>query len=310
MNDLTVIIVSWNCRGDLADCLRSMKTEQGIAYPVIVVDNNSRDGTVEMLRRDFQEVQVIANAENAGFAAANNQGLSMGGSRYALLLNPDTVVHPGAFDALVRFMDANPGVWAAGPAMLNRDGSPQRSGVRFPNTWNILCEALFLDRLFPRSRLFGRHKELYADGRVPRAVDYVQGSCIIVRREPMEKVGGLDEQFFMYFEEADWCYRMKEKGGQVYFVPGAKVTHVGGGEAGHYDETRLVHYHRSLLLFYRKHYPPLSALLVRLVIVMRSFIRILVWTAVAIGRPGLRSSALSSIRGYLHIPAIVVEHTA
>lgn len=306
MNDLSIIIVTWNSRACLVDCLRSIEAA-GSEYSILVVDNHSSDGTVEELQQEFPDVSVIANRSNLGFAAANNQGLRAAESRYTMLLNPDTIVHPGALGAMVRFMDEHPAVWAAGPAMFNRDGSRQQTGVRFPDNWNILCEALFLDRVFPQSRVFGRHKELFEEMSGPRAVDYVQGACLIVRREVFEKLGGLDETFFMYFEETDWCYRMKKQGGEVYLVPGAEVTHLGGGDIGHYDKRRLVYYHQSLLLFYRKHYSWPSSLMVRGIILLRSFIRIIVWTAVAIRKPGVRSSALSSIRGYLHIPGILIH---
>jgi GT2 family glycosyltransferase len=310
MNDCTVIIVSWNCKAYLVDCLRSMAAMNSkVDYETVVVDNHSSDGTVEMLRDLFPKVHLIANDENLGFAAGNNRALDSARSRYVVLLNPDTIVHSGALDAIVHFMDEHPSVWAAGPSMLNRDGSPQRTGVRFPNNWNIFCDALFLDRLFPRSKLFGRHKELFVDATVPREVDYVQGACIIVRREAIEKVGLLDEKFFMYFEETDWCFRMRLAGGRVYVCPAAQVTHFGGGEVGHYDARRLDHYHRSLLRFYRKHYAWHASIVVRILLAKRSCVRILVWGMIAVGKPALRSSALSSLRGYIRSFAILIERT-
>jgi GT2 family glycosyltransferase len=308
MNDLTIIIVSWNCRGYLADCLRSIDdTGSAVSYSIVVVDNKSDDGTLKMLREDFPRVHLIANAENVGFAVANNQALKASRSRYVMLLNPDTIVHSAGLETLIRFMDDHPPVWAAGPAMLNRDGSPQRTGVRFPNNWNIFCEAFFLDRLFPRSRLFGRHKELYADASVSRPVDYVQGACLIVRSEAVEKVGGFDERYFMYFEETDWCYRMKRAGGHVYFSPDAEVTHFGGGDVGHYDEERLVHYHRGLLRFYYKHYSWFASAIVRVIVAARSLVRIGIWGGIAVIKPGARQSALSSIRGYMRTFTILIE---
>ncbi len=308
MIDLTIIIVSWNCREYLENCLRSIDASApAISYKVMVVDNNSTDATVELLRKDFTSVEIHANKENVGFAVANNQAMGTARSRYMMLLNPDTLVHPGALDALVRFMDGHPSVWAVGPAMLNRDGSPQRTGVRFPNSWNILCEALFLDRLFPTSMMCGRHKELYKDDAISRPVDYVQGACLMIRSDVFKKVGGMDEKFFMYFEETDWCCRMYKAGGQVYLCPDAKVTHFGGGDVGHYDEVRLVHYHRSLFLFYKKHRSLFSSILVRIIVAERSLIRVVVWVIVALAHPHMRSSAVSSIRGYLRTFSIIFE---
>lgn len=311
MADLTIVIVSWNCRDDLAGCLRSIRSAASeIDSTVVVVDNGSTDGTVEMLRDDFTSTAVLANSTNRGFAAANNQALASLQSRYVLLLNPDTIVHKDALRLLVRFLDESPSIWAAGPLMLNRDGSRQISGVRFPNNWNILCETLFLDRLFPKSRIVGRHKELFADLSIPRSVDYVQGACLIVRADVLNVVGGLDEKFFMYFEETDWCYRMKHNGGLIYLFPEARVTHFGGGETGHYDETRLIHYHRSLLRFYRKHYSTWSSVIVKMIIALRSLVRLVGWCLIAVVRPGLRSSAASSMRGYIRTYPILFERVS
>jgi GT2 family glycosyltransferase len=299
MLDLAIVIVSWNCREYLSGCLRSIAssgTQSG--YTVIVVDNDSDDGTVAYVREAFPSVRIFGNTRNVGFAAANNQGMRGTQSRYVLLLNPDTVLQQGSLDAMIRFMDEHADAWAAGPAILNPDGSRQHSGVRFPSNWNIAVEAFFLDRLFPRSRLFGRHKELYEDtGRV-RDVDYLQGSCLMVRADAIGKVGDLDEQFFMYFEETDWCYRMKRAGGKVVYCPAAAIVHFGGGETGHFDEPRLVYYHRSLVLFYRKHYSTGKLVILRPLLVIRSLLRLGIWCAVAAVRPTLRRAAVSSVKGY------------
>lgn len=299
MLDLAIIIVSWNCREYLSGCLRSIVSSGTQSrYTVLVVDNDSSDGTVPYIREMFPSIRILTNTSNVGFAAANNQGMRGVQSRYVLLLNPDTLLHPGALDAMIGFMDEHTDAWAAGPAIVNADGSRQHSGVRFPSNWNIAAEALFLDRLFPRSKLFGRHKELYEDpGRV-REVDYLQGSCLMVRTEAIGIIGDLDEQFFMYFEETDWCYRMKHAGGKVLYCPMATVVHFGGNEPGHFDEHRLVYYHRSLLLFYRKHFTSGKAVVLRFLLVIRSLLRIILWGGTGMLRPALRHSAISSARGY------------
>ena len=308
MNDISIIVVSWNCWGYLDHCLKSL-LDQVIrcAARIVVVDNGSTDGTAALLKAGYPSVTLVENRENLGFAAANNQGLRSPGSSYVLLLNPDTLVHGGALDALHAFLQEHQDAWAVGPALLNGDNTPQESGVRFPSTWDILCEALFLDRLFPKSRIFGRHKELFEEGSKPRVVDYVPGACLMVRREAIEKVGLLDEQFFMYFEEVDWCYRMARAGGRVYYCPDAKVVHYGGGELGHFDERRILHYHRSLLLFYRKHYSPADLLGLRCVLILRSLVRILTWTLAGAAKPALRTSAVSGVRGYARALGVVIR---
>ena len=307
MIDISIIVVSWNCWTYLDNCLKALLDQvTRCATRIVVVDNGSTDGTPALLKARYPSVTLIENRENLGFAAANNQGLRIFRSHYVILLNPDTVVHQGAIDTLFTFLQEHRDAWAVGPALLNGDGTRQESGVRFPSTWNILCETFFLDRLFPKSRIFGRHKELFEDTSKPRAVDYVQGACLMVLCEAIEKVGALDEQFFMYFEETDWCYRMTQAGGRVYCCPDAKVVHYGGGEMGHYDERRILHYHRSLLLFYRKHYSSVDLLGVRCVLILRSVVRILVWTIVGVVKPALRTSAASSVRGYVRTLGAVV----
>lgn len=300
MRDVDVIIVSWRCLPVLRNCLRSLE-EAGTRCSVrtVVVDNASGDETVAAVRSGYPAVEVRENPSNVGFAAANNQVIRASDARHLLLLNPDTVVKPGLIDAMVQFMDARPAAWACGPATLNTDGTPQRPGVRFPSFWNLVCETFFLDRLAPRSRLFGRHRGLYEDPRRARQVDYVQGSCLMVRREAVERAGLLDEGYFMYFEEADWCRRMKDAGGEVWYAPVGEVIHLGAAEPGHFDARRLVHYHRGLLRFFRKHRPPWMGLPLRLLVVVRSLMRIMVWSGVALVRPARRGAALSAIRGYL-----------
>lgn len=308
MKDLIVIIVSWNCWDYLEQCIMSLEaSDTAAAHDIVVVDNASTDGSVELITRRFPAVRVIENGGNAGFAAANNRALRETRGRYFLLLNPDTLVRSGALDTLVRFMDEHQEAWAAGPMMLNGDGSLQRGGVRFPSTWNILVEALFLDRLFPRSRVFGSHRELYEDPHAARSVDYLQGACLIVRAAAVDKIGPLDERFFMYFEETDWCYRMKQEGGQVLYCPRATVVHFGGGETGHYDERRLVFYHQSLLMFYRKHKGTIDLMILRAALLLRCLIRILVWLLAPAFLQRLRPFAASSLRGYLHALTLVVR---
>jgi len=309
MAELTIIVVTWNSAEHIERCLRSIARRRGeVTVRTIVIDNASSDGTAGIIRSHFPGVELVQNPHNAGFAAANNQGLRMSTTPYVLLLNPDAELQDGSLHVLVNFMESTHDAWVSGAALVNPDGSPQAYGVRFPSAWNILCETLFLDKLFPRSRLFGRHKELYEDQTKPRRVDFVQGAALCVRTACLNSVGELDESFFMYFEEADWCFRMKEAGGAVYFCPASRVVHH-GGSPGHYDERRLVHYHRSLALFVQKHYRIARQVQIRVLVVFRSSVRILTWTAVWIARPSMRASAQSSIAGYLNVIAMSMGKT-
>jgi GT2 family glycosyltransferase len=300
--ELSIIIVTWNSRTDIERCLHSLAASgTRTSMEILVVDNASTDGTAAFVQSAFPGVAVLVSETNDGFAAGNNRALHLAQGRYLLLLNPDTVVYPGSLDVLVKFMDAHPAVWACGPPLFNADASPQRTGVRFPGIWNLLVESLFLDRLFPGTRLFGGHRQLYSDPDIPRSVDYLQGSCLLVHRRAMEQVGRLDEGFFMYFEETDWCRRMKKAGGGVWYVPGPGVFHFGGGATGHYDEPRLLFYHRGLLRFFKKHHPPAAGVVLRFILVFRSMIRIAVWIVYGVTHVPHRSAAASALRGYLRV---------
>lgn len=308
MIDLSVIIVNWNSKDFLRECLRSIIASQcRYSYQVFVVDNGSTDGSVEMVKKFFPMVMIEENASNVGFVKANNQIMKRVDSSYFLLLNPDTIVHPNAFDTMVAFLNNSPDAGAVGPAILNADSTPQRTGTKFPNNWNLFVEALLLDRLFPKTRLFGSHKELYIDFNVLREVDYVQGSCVMLRSSLLQSIGYLDERFFMYFEETDLCFRIKRAGWKIWFLPKASIIHFGGDATAHYDERRLIHYHNSLVQFYSKHYVRSARYVLRGILFMRSSIRIVVWWMVYLFRPSLRKAAFSTIKGYVKTLQLVYK---
>ncbi len=260
---LSIIIVSWNTRDLLATCLESifhslsLGQQEGsgeLPTEVIVVDNGSTDGTVEMLRRDYPGVRLVENRENVGFARANNQGIALSRGRYVLWLNTDAFVRGPALVRLVRFMEEHPEAGAAGPRLYFGDGTLQHSCSSFPTLTTELYGAVGLDRLFPRSRTFGKYRMTYWDMRDVRAVDVVMGACLMARREALQQVGGLDERFFMYSEEVDWCYRVRQAGWRIYFVPDTEVIHLWGGTSRTLPVQTVVQLYHSRLLFFRKHY--------------------------------------------------------
>lgn len=256
MTSISIVIVSYNTRDLLRKCLRSILETaderfcpSGLPIEIIVVDNASSDGTISMLQREFPDVQVIANAENVGFAEANNQGITIAKGDYILLLNPDTEMLPGALAALVHFMDMHPEAGAVGPRLLNADKTLQPSCHAFPNLLGHFIDIAELYRFFKviqRFRPGGNHTQTCA-------VDWVTGACVLLRREAISQVGLLDEDYFLYAEEMDWCYRARELGWLTYFTPQAEVIHVGGGSSGETRGALIVELYRSLYLFYHKH---------------------------------------------------------
>ena len=258
MLDLSVVIVNWNVRELLRRCLRSVLASQrfsGLAAEVIVVDNASSDGSVEMVRAEFPQVRLMANEENLGFTRANNQGIAASRGRYVLLLNPDTEVIGDALGAMVDYMDVHPDVGALGPMLLNPDGSVQSSRRRFPTLATALLEStVFQWELSRDNRVLRRYYVLDRPDDEVQEVDWVTGACILMRREAIEEVGPLDEGFFMYSEELDWCRRARERGWKVVYLPTARVIHYGGKSSEQVLPFRHIQFQRSKIIYFRKHY--------------------------------------------------------
>ncbi|MGC9356934.1 MAG: glycosyltransferase family 2 protein [Anaerolineae bacterium] len=260
--DLDVIIVNYNTRDLLKRCLETVFDSTGVDFRVCVVDNASADGSTEMVARDFPEVLLIANEENLGYPAANNQGLrafgfgrgQQGGARYALLLNSDTEVPPDAFARTVAFMDDHPDLGILGPKLVRPNGSLDLACRRsFPTPEVAFYRFTGLARLFPRSRRFGRYNLTYLDPDESAEVDSVVGAYMLVRGASIERVGLLDDHFFMYGEDLDWAYRIKEAGWKVYYYPRVTVLHVKRASSSKFPRAR-VEFWRAMEIFYRKHY--------------------------------------------------------
>ena len=251
---LSIIIVSWNVREDLVRCIQSIEENRPMSeFELIVVDNASSDVTIDSIKHDFPKVTVIANKENRGFAAANNQGIRKAQGQYLLFLNPDTIVHPDSLDVLMKFMDRNSDVGACGPKLLNEDGTTQPSTRRFPT----FRGALYQHTAFRFLRIFrGEYKKwLMKDFRHDKQtdVDQVMGAALMIRRSIIDELGTMDEHFYMYYEEVDLCYRIKQAGWHIMFVPDAAIIHLGGQSTRQiYVEARIMML-TSLLIFFRKH---------------------------------------------------------
>lgn len=224
--EVSVVVVTLNAMPYLERCLGSVSE-----YETVVVDHGSTDGTLELVRGRFPAVRVIEQ-ENRGVGAGWNAGMRLASGRYFLLLNADAWVVGEAVERLAEFADAHPEAAVVGPRLVNPDGSLQRSVRGFPTAWRLATEYLFLRKLAPRSRALN---SFYAGGfdhdRVGEA-DFLMGACLLVRRGAAETVGLVDESFFMFNEESDWCYRFRQAGWKILFYPGAEVVHVGGAAHG------------------------------------------------------------------------------
>jgi GT2 family glycosyltransferase len=313
MNDVSIAIPSWNTRDLLRQCLESvLRSSSGLSVETIVVDNASSDGSADMVAAEHPQAKLIRNRTNLGFAAACNLAFKLSSGRHFLLLNTDTILLDQALTSLVDFMDAHPGIGAAGCRLLNRDGTLQRSCSCFPSLTTELLDALYLSKLFPKSRLFGKYSMTYWDFDEVREVDFVGGSCLIVRREAIREVGLLDESFFMYTEEADWCYRLRQRGWPVYYYPVAQAIHLGGESARQCGKDMHIHLYAGRNLFIRKHRGRNAAAAHRSIVALGAMGRLLICAARrALGRDGavmLRFQARLlkwAIRGRLDQPTFM-----
>ena len=276
MAKLSIIISTRNVEQLVVDCLRSLRRfPPTCVYEVLVVDNASTDGTVTAIKSEFPEVVILLNETDMGFAAANNRGMREARGECVLLLNSDTKLTAGAFDALVGFLDDREDVAAAAPKLLNNDGSLQRSWYQFPSPGKTILHILgvreFLLRILHSTlvKSFSRFlpglafytREL--DQQTPRRADYVLFACIVLRRSALEKVGLLDEGLFFYHEDCEYGYRLFKAGLQIWWVPNSKVIHLGGGFSRSAAEESYRHYFESLLHVFSKHESALTALALR-----------------------------------------------
>ncbi len=276
MIDLSIVIVNWNVRNLLRRCLQSIQSTtlpiyQSTNTEIIVVDNASADDSVEMVRAEFPAVRLIANTENRGFPAANNQGIGIAQGRYVFLLNPDTEVVSDALATMVAFADAHPDVGILGPQLLTpqlwggKRRGVQSSRRRFPTLATAFFESTWLQPYAPR-RLLERYEFLDQPDDMVQDVDWLYGAALMARREAIEQVGPMDEGYFMYSEELDWCRRFRDAGWRVVYLPAAQIVHHEGKSSEQVVTSRHIHFQTSKVRYFRKYHGRVAAEALRLFI--------------------------------------------
>ncbi len=264
--DLSIIIVNYNVKEFLQNLLHSIdKAAQNISHEIIVIDNASDDGSVEFLQKKFPSLKVIANKENLGFGKANNIGMNIAEGKYFLLLNPDTLLSENTLQEMMSFMERTPGAGMAGCKILNPDGTLQLACRRsFPGPWTSFCKVTGLSSFFPNSRIFARYNLTYLDENKTYEVDAISGSFMMMRKDVYKKAGGFDENFFMYGEDLDLCYRIQKAGYKVYYVHSTQIIHYKGESTkrSSIDDTKL--FYDAMHLFVKKHFS--TSLLVEIIL--------------------------------------------
>jgi len=272
---LSIIIVSWNTRDLLEACLKSVDAGRGgLNLEVIVVDNGSTDGTPNLLELDYPWVRLVARDDNVGFPKGNNIGLSEARGRFLLLLNPDTEIVGDALPKMVQYLERRHAVGIVGAQLLNPDGSIQSSRRRFPTLATGFFESTWLQSLAPQSMMDRYYAEDLPDD-VESEVDWLVGACLMTRREVLDVVGLLDEAYFMYSEELDWCRRVKESGWKIIYYPDAKILHHVGKSSEQAVTARHINYQRAKLRYFRKFHGKLASGFLRIILLMNYGVQIL-----------------------------------
>ncbi|WKA47178.1 glycosyltransferase family 2 protein [Geobacillus zalihae] len=254
--DISIIIVNYNTPKLTVEAIESiLKSKTKYSYEIIVVDNHSSDDSVRILKGKFPNIVVIENKQNVGFSKANNQAIKLSKGRYILLLNSDTIVREDTIEKMIEFMDKNKKVGASGCKVILPNGELDWACHRgFPTPEASFYYLVGLARLFPRSRRFNQYHLGYMNLNEPHPIDCLVGAFMMVRREVIEQVGLLDEEFFMYGEDIDWCYRIKQAGWEIYYCPFTSIIHYKGASSKKKPFKIVYEFHRAMFLFHKKHY--------------------------------------------------------
>jgi hypothetical protein len=299
MMDVSIIVVAWNVRKLLHDCLKSVYDQtEGVDFEVIYVDNASQDGSVDMVKSEFPEVKIIQNERNEGFIRANNQAIGIAEGRYVLLLNSDTVVLDNAIAKTVKFADEHPEAAVIGCKVLSPDKTLRRTCFMYPSLLNMFLSATYLCKIFPKSRFFGRERMTWWDFDDVREVETISGCFSLVRKEAIKDVGVMNETYYVYGDDPDWCYRFKKNGWKILFSPEAEIIHYGGQTTKHMSREFKLQLYGSRLIFIKLHKNGLTFMLARLLTAAFFLLRVPYWMATAVIRKKERKVSLETAKTY------------
>lgn len=306
--DVSIVIVSWNTRELLAACLDSVAAEVGrggLAVETFVVDNASADGSPKVVSDRFPWVKLLVNEQNVGFAQGNNRAIEQATGRYILLLNPDTELKPGSLNQLYDFLESRPEVGMVGPRLLNGDGSLQPSCFKAPTLLREFWLLFHLDALFPA--VSGYSVEKWAV-EVSRPVEVLKGACVLLRRSLFAQIGLLNTTYFMYSEEVDLCYRVRQAGWQIYWLPQAQVVHYGGQSTGQVADAMFIRLYEAKTLYFRLNHGRPAALLYKIILLLAAFTRLALSPLTLLQTPAGRQKNLTLARRYWQLLVRVMSY--
>lgn len=299
---LSIIIVNWKVKKLLKDCLNSIFFDTSQKnFEVIVVDNNSKDGSVEMIEREFPQIRLIENRENAGFGRACNQGLRIAKGRYSFILNPDTLIKPNTLQNIIGFMESNPKVGIGGCYVYYPDGKPQTSFYKFPTVLSYFSRMLSLFRILPRNRLTQKFFWEYVNNNIAGTVDRVLGGAMVLRKETLEHIGVFDQAYFMYAEELDLCYRAKQMGWEVSTIPNTEIIHYHQQSSLKNIRKTTFHKFKSDFIFFKRFYPGYKIIFFRMMQFWGIFFRLLTWWGIYLFNPSKKTLAEEKLSGYVKL---------
>ncbi|MHC4749391.1 MAG: glycosyltransferase family 2 protein [Planctomycetota bacterium] len=298
--DVSVIIVAWNVRTLLYNCLKSIFSEtKGINFEVIYVDNASEDGSVKMVTKEFPEVKIIENKKNEGFIKANNQAIRISQARYVHLLNSDTIILDNAIAKMVKFADEHPEAAVVGCKVLNSDKTLQRDCFMWPSLLNMFLAAIYLNKIFPQNRFFGREGMTWWDFNQVREVETVCGCASLVRNKAIKQVGLMDEMYYMYGDDPDWCYRFKKNSWKILFTPEAEIIHYGRQTTKQMPREFKWQLYGSHLIFMKLHRSRISFAFACVLVALFFLLRVPYWVSMALLNKKERKMSINTAGTYL-----------